>query len=312
MHETTRRLQHAVDGFTQQTEVGGIVNQAGAAQQQVVKVTGEAFKKPQQFGVVFPGIVIVGELDRTQSLDVPGMKVLMADQTQQGGVAIRGRQGPGLADAWQVGPLADQRGAVAVFQSTVTVVLRIEHEQIMPVRWLVCAVRMPKPDFCLANGLRVGKQACPVKTGGRAVHHEAMFNATGIKATTPEGAPLHRGVHQFVVIGSLVLTKAPGGDVLRCQRRGNLPAGWQAISQQGQVVGTVLLTVHAQKQTGAIEEAALRVQPGGAHRIVKSVNLVTQCHRFSRRAMHLPGAFVALADGQTAAPLMCLEVLQIF
>ena len=48
LHLAPRRLQHLVDGLVQQLEVGRVVDQAGAAQQQVVVVAGEALEEPQQ------------------------------------------------------------------------------------------------------------------------------------------------------------------------------------------------------------------------------------------------------------------------
>ena len=85
-----RGLLHLIDGFGQQLQVGGVVDQAGSAHQQVVVVTGETFKKPQQLGVVFLGVVVAGEFFGPQAFDVPGVEVFVADEAQQGGVAVGG------------------------------------------------------------------------------------------------------------------------------------------------------------------------------------------------------------------------------
>ena len=88
LHLAPRRLQHLVDGFAQQLEVGRVVDQASPAQQQFVVVAGKALKEPEQLGVVFLAVVISGQFCRAQLFDVPGVEILMADQTQQGGVAL--------------------------------------------------------------------------------------------------------------------------------------------------------------------------------------------------------------------------------
>ncbi|MNT64531.1 hypothetical protein D3C72_2024420 [compost metagenome] len=71
-----------VQRFGYQLEVSSVIDQASAAQQQIVVIAGETFKKPQQLGVVFLVIVIRHQFCRPQALDVPSMKILVADQPQ--------------------------------------------------------------------------------------------------------------------------------------------------------------------------------------------------------------------------------------
>ena len=73
-------LQNHVDGFVDQFEIGGVVNELGTAQKQVVVIAGEAFKKPQKLCVIFLGVVVALELCGPQLLHIPSVKVLMANQ----------------------------------------------------------------------------------------------------------------------------------------------------------------------------------------------------------------------------------------
>ena len=139
LNQPTGRLHHLVDGFVQQLEIARVIEQAGAAQQQVVVVAGEAFKKPQQLGVVFSAVVIACKLGRAQLLHVPGVKILVADEAQQGGVAL-GVLGLGvfgcryLCQLGQVFARANQGGGVAVLQPAVAIVHGVEHEQVVFMR----------------------------------------------------------------------------------------------------------------------------------------------------------------------------------
>ena len=211
MHQSARRLLNLVDRLRQQAQVLRVVDQARAAQQQVVVVAGEAFKKPQHAGVVFLGVIKAFKLFGLQALDVPSVEVFMADQAQQGGVALGLL---GLAQARQIAAAADQRSAIAVLQPAVAIVHRIEHEHIflkggfggrlgggLPAH-LIRAV--PKQHFCFHNLLRVSQQAFAIKAGRCAADDKLMLHAAHIEAAAPELADLKRRIGQFVVIGEAV------------------------------------------------------------------------------------------------------------
>jgi len=70
--------------------------------------------------------------------------------------------------------------------------------------------------------------------------------------------------------------------------------------------------MHAQAQAGAVEKTMLAVKPGGAHRIVKGINLILQHQRLAGFGVDLPAALVALGDGDRLAALVCLQALQVF
>ena len=74
-------LQNQVDGFVEEFEILTIVNQLGTAQQQIVVVTGEAFKEPQQFGVILLGVVVAHELGGAQLFHIPSVKILVTDES---------------------------------------------------------------------------------------------------------------------------------------------------------------------------------------------------------------------------------------
>src|ERR1035437_4295513 len=137
-------------------------DQTGSAQQQIVVVTGETFKKPEQLGVVFLRVVVTGEFRWPQAFDVPGVKVLMADQPQQRGVAIR-RQA--LSHLRQISTFTNQGCAVTVLQATVAFMDGVEHEQVVFMWCLRLLLTVPECNFSFANGLGVRQQTCPVKTG---------------------------------------------------------------------------------------------------------------------------------------------------
>ena len=81
-------MQHHVDGFVDQFEIRGVIDQLGAAQQQIIVVAGEAFKEPKKLGVIFLGVVIARKLCRPQLLHIPSVKVFVADQAQQGDITV--------------------------------------------------------------------------------------------------------------------------------------------------------------------------------------------------------------------------------
>jgi len=200
LYLAARCLLHLVQGLGDQLEVGGGVDQAGAAQQQVVVVAGEAFEEPQQLGVVFLVVVVRHQFGRAQALDVPGVEVFMADQPQQLHIAIAGLV---HADAWQVGAAADQGGGIAVFQAAIAVVCHIQHEHIAGMRG-----RAPEGNFGLANLLGVGQQALAIERCRGSRHDKAMGHAAGVEVAAPESPHLDGTVHQLVVVGSRVGAKA--------------------------------------------------------------------------------------------------------
>ena len=159
LHVAAGRLPDLVERLGQQFQVGGAVNQARAQQQQVVVVAGEAFKEPQQARVVFLPVVVAGEFGRAQAFDVPGVKVLVADEAQQGGVALAG---VALPQARQVAPGADERRAAAVLQPAVAAGRGVEHEKVVRLRRLA-ARAVPQAGGGLADFLRVAQQALAVK-----------------------------------------------------------------------------------------------------------------------------------------------------
>ena len=74
--------RNVVNGFGQQREIGGRINEFGALQKQVIVVAGKAFKEPQQLGVVLLVEVDACKLGWAQTLDVPCVKVLMANEAK--------------------------------------------------------------------------------------------------------------------------------------------------------------------------------------------------------------------------------------
>ncbi len=171
---------------------------------------------------------------------------------------------------------------------------------------------MPETDGRFADFLCVGQQAVTVKGGQGTGYHKAVRHAAGVEAATPERAQLHGAVHQFVVVGGLVQAKAFLIGFDGRETRGGVPGGLVFDGGQLQLVGRIFLPMHPQAQAGAIEETALAVQPGGAHRIVKGINLVAQHQGLPALARDGPAALVLLRDGQAAAALFGAQVLQVF
>jgi len=308
LHGPARGLQHLVDGLGDELEISGVIDQPGAAQQQIVEVAGETFEEPQQLGVVLPAVVVRGELGRAQALDVPGVEVFVADQPEQRGVALAG---PGLSLAGQVAAATNQGRGVAVLQPAIAVRHGIEHEHVTFERRLALGA-MPETDGGLADLLGVGQQPLAVKRGGRTGHHKLVGNAAGLEAAHPERAQFYRAVHQFVVVGSAIQAKAllVGGQ--RLEPRGHGPLRGGSGAGHVQRVAVLFLAMHAQAQAGAVEEATRGVQPGRAHRVVVGADGVSQIQRLARRAGHLPAMLVKLGQGQRTFALARTQLLQIF
>ena len=333
LHQAARGLGHLVHGLGQQLEVGGVVDALGAAQQQVVVVAGEALEEPQKLRVVLLGVVVGGQLGRAQALDVPGVEVLVADQAQERGVAlglfVRGGRQRAAWLARKVLAVADQGGGVFVLQATVAVVHGVQHEDVVfewnwalgPVLLARAAhffdssvdhITMPEAQLGLTNGLRVGQQLGAVKAGRRTGHHKAVRNAAGHKAAAPKRAHLHRAVHQGVVVVGAVKAKTGLGHAHRLQPGGHAPAFECVTGHQRHRVRGLRLLWHLQAQAGAVEKAARGVQPGGAHRVVKRVDLVLHLQRCAGDACHFPGGFVLLLHGHPFAGLAGFQLLQVF
>ena len=76
-------------------------------------------------------------------------------------------------------------------------------------------------------------------------------------------------------------------------------------------MGFILLPVHAQEHAGSIEEAALRIEPRRAYRVVERGDLVAQAQRHCAIAIQFPGVLVELPGGHLAPTLVRLQMLQI-
>ena len=251
MHQAARGLVHLVDGFVQQAQIGRVVQKARTAQQQVVVVTRETFKKPQLVGVVLAAVVELGKRRRFQAFDVPGVKVFVADEAQQRGVTLAAAF---VAHTRQVAPGADQGGGVAVFQPAITVVHGIQHKHVVRVRRF--ATRVPEPDFRFANLLGIGQQPRPVKRGCRTGHHKAVGYTTGLELTAPEMAQLERVVYQRVVIVCHIAAKTACIGGHSGQARGDVPGGRGPGRDQLQRMGQGLLPCNLQAQAGAVKKPA--------------------------------------------------------
>ena len=313
MHMATRCLQHLVDGFVQPLHIAGVVHQPTAAQQQVVVVAGQALKKPQQLGVVFAGPVVALKFSRAQAFDVPGVKVLMADQAQQGHVAFAGFS---LTQARQIAALRNQSGAVAVLQTPIAVVHGIEHEHIAVVGrcgHAPCgfALAVPKADLCFANALGVAQQACAIKTGKTARHHKTVRNAAGFKFTGPKGPHLHGRVDQFVVISGLVVAPAFGVGAQWHQGGRHAPICGHACGVEVYAMQGIALAVHPHKKAGAVEKPARAIQPRGAHRVVVGMHPVVQHQGLLGVGNDVPTGFVVLHHRQLAARLRGPQIKQL-
>ena len=311
LHLPARRLCNHVDGFGQQLEIRCVVDQVGTAQQQVVVIAGKALKEPQQPRVVFLRVVVACKGIGAKLLDVPGVKVLVADQAQQGGVALACLV---VSHAGKVAAVADQRGAVPVFQAAVTIAYCVEHEHVVFVWCLAARLRalaMPETDFGFADFLCVRQQSLAIERRQSPCHHKVVLNAASLEAAAPECTQLDGAIHQFIVIGGLVQAKTAFVGFDGCEPRGGLPAGLAFDRLQLQLVRDVFLSVYTQAQTGAVEKTALTVKPGGTHRVVKGIDLVAQCQRLTSLAVNLPAAFVQLLDRWLAASLFGVQPLQV-
>ena len=203
-----------------------------------------------------------------------------------------------------------------MLQAAVAIGHRIEHEQVGRMGRRVggsgaSLAAVPEPNSGLANGLGVGQQPCTIKAGRGSGHHETVGDTAGCEITGPEVTHLYRAVHQLVVVGRAVAAKSLAADLDRREAGGHLPARQARGSDQVQLMRRILLAMHLQKKASAVEEAALRVKPGGAHRVVQGVNLIAQHQRLVGSAVGLPTAFVQLGQLDCLPALLALQPLQV-
>ena len=207
-------------------------------------------------GVVFLGVVEALKFGGTQLLDIPSMKVLMADKAQQGDISIWHFF---HTDAGQVAAIANERRRVAMFQTPVAIFYGIEHEHIAFVGRLgLGPFVVPKIDFGFTNFLGIGQEAAAIERRQRTRHHKFMGNAAGGKLAAPEIAHFKGTVDQFVVICGQVLTKALLVDFDRAKACGHSPVA-VFEGQKRQCMGQFFLAMHTQAKAGAIEKTALHV-----------------------------------------------------
>ena len=306
MHLAPRGLQHLVDGFVQQFQVLRFIDQAGATQKQVVVVTGEAFEEPQQLGVVLLLVVVARERVWAQALDIPGVKVFVADQTQQGGVAFAAF----LAHAGQVVAIANQGGRVAVLQAPVAIAHGPQHEDIACVRRLAFAV--PETNLGFAYFLAVGDQARAIEGGRRTGHHKFMGDAASLESGRPEVAHFNRAVDQLIVVGGEVAAKAALVHLQGLQAGGQTPSWRRHAGGQTDFMGLIFLPLHLKEQARAIEEAAQAVEPRSAHRSVVRMDLPAQREWVLVAAVDAPTGFVQLRHRAGAARLAGVQAAQLF
>ena len=124
-----------------------------------------------------------------------------------------------------------------MLQSAIALIDCVEHEQIVLMRCLVCALAarlgaMPEADFGLANLLRIGQQTLAIKTGGCTRDDKAVRHATGDEGAAPEHPQLHRRVHQFVVISGQVTAKTTAVDFFGRKAGGGVPVRQLLFCQQ--------------------------------------------------------------------------------
>ncbi|MPM56396.1 hypothetical protein SDC9_103198 [bioreactor metagenome] len=306
LHLASRRLLHLVDGLGEQAQIGGVVDQARAAQQQVVVVAGEALEEPQQLGVVLLVVVVAREFGGAHALDVPGVKVFVADQAEQRVVALGCQL---LANARQVAAAADQGRAGLVLQATIAVVHHVEHEQIVRMHGLTLA--MPETDFRLTDALGVGQQTFPIERCSSARDDEAVRHAAGGEACAPELAHLHGAIHQLIVVGGDVGAKARAVHMHGRECRCGLPALDACRWRNVDAVRLSLQADGAQAHAGTVEKTARCIQPRRAHRVVVGRHLIRQRQRLVLHALRDPAVFVELLERHRLAALLRGELLQI-
>jgi hypothetical protein len=121
-------------------------------------------------------------------------------------------------------------------------------------------------------------------------------------------------VGQFVVVGSLVSAEALLVD--RCaDQRGHARPTRMSRQKFGREdfdrMRRIGLGIDPQAQARAVEEAAVDVEPRGAHRVVVCTHFIAKHQWLTRRAIDFPCALVELRDADVAATLLRVEALQV-
>ncbi len=302
----------AADGLGEQLEVGGRVDHAGAQQREVVVVGGEALEQPELTGQVLAREVVGREVRRLDALDQPAVEVLVAEQTEQGVVALVVM----AAGARQVVALEDQAGAGAVLEPAIAAAGGEAEEVVARERRLATE----QADLPFADLLHVGSEAgevgvpmarraavaaaliatasiatASIATASSASEDDPVRRAAGREPDHLPRRDLDRVVDELVVVGGGVAAIAIGVHHFGGHRRGDLPAGGAAVSDafDAQSLRAGLLALDPRQQGGAVEVGAAIVDPGATHRFVAGVDRQLEVQR-AAAGRGLPSLLVGL------------------
>ncbi len=194
-----------------------------------------------------------------------------------------------------------------MLEAAVAIVDGIQQEQVALERR--AAVGMPEGDLGFADLPGVGEQPVGVEIGQRAGDDEPVLDAMRLERAAPETPEFDGVVDELVVVVCLEGGATGNVGIDRAHRRRHLPRRRQRADLQP--MRLVLASFDAQAQAGAVEEAAVRIEKGGAHRGIEGVDLVAQLQRLVTAAGDVPSRLVALRRHEFAVTLPGVQTRQV-
>src|SRR5690606_1602886 len=220
----------------------------------------EGFKYPEQAGVIFAGKVVGGGCGGLDALYIPGVEVLVTDQTKEVLVSLAGL---GASDGGKVATRCHQGGGRAMLKSTVAVAHDHGHEYI-PISRIQKrrpqGRRLEQRNLGLADVLDVGRDALEVEVGQHAGKHQFVLGATGSETCHLRCTHLVRVVDQGVIVRRFIQSEsmaAGGGRSSCCHRQAgvDLPVAGVSRRMQMKQAARGFEASGTQKHAGAVEKS---------------------------------------------------------
>ena len=293
------------DAAAENLEVLAARQQTRAREQQVVIVGGEPLEQPQQARIVLPLQVIGHKCRGLDALDVPGVEILVAAQTEKTAIGFSRLT---HARTRQVVARTQQGRGGAVLEPAVALPYCRDKEDItVHGRFDAPAATSPETDLTLAQPLQVAREArrihCPAAGDG-----DFMLHTPRAKARKNKLAHFHRVIDQFVVVRRCVGAETMVRSAASAHSRRHAPVPVARAFRRGDLhlAAPVFQADRTQKYAGPVEETVRSVQVCTAHRQIPRVHLHAHAER-SGNACRTPGVLVEFFKGNRPPAGACLD-----
>ena len=247
---------------------------------EVAVVRGQAFDHPETLRVHLVLVVKGTKLDRTESLDVPGVKQLVADECQPSQIT-RTRSGVPAA--------AHQDRRVTMLEPAAGLCDHIEDE--------VPVIRHYAPHLVdlAGNQLDVLRRLRTVPYAGLTEVHQQVRRAVDRELIEGRGTGDDRRVDQRVVVGRAIGVRATVGPWCETGHT-PVPAGRQL---EGDIVRAECVVIgEGEKRRCAVEHGEISLDPVRADRHLPSIHQVGHDDAVGAAGRHAPAVLAGLLDRQ--------------